>query len=103
MLSIPTEIKPAYDELVKSYKNYKRAENDYLLSKIPRYVSVPQFFDELGLKPSYQEMKQLAFLAEDISVARGKQVKRGESPIGVLYCFLEEILDEAFNEMTLEG
>lgn len=100
--TLPNELKQPYEDLVQSYYDFNRAREDYLTSKLPRYVSIPQFYSELGLLTNYDEMKELAFLAEGISVARGKTVKRGESPIGVLYCYLEEILDEAFDEMTLE-
>lgn len=100
--TIPQELTQPYQDLVKSYESFLKAREDYMVSKLPRYVSIPQFYAELGLLANYDEMKELAFIAEGISVARGKSIKRGESPIGVLYCYLEEILDESFDEMTLE-
>ena len=66
-----------------------------------RYVSIPQYFSELGLTATYNDMKKLAELARRASVRYAKPIRTGASEIGQLFCFYEGILDEAFEAMTL--
>lgn len=99
-MRLQNELNQPYQDLVKSYEKFMKARENYILSTLPRYVSVPRFFSELGLKPSYQEMKQLAVLAETKSRDQFMMVKVDTTEIGHLFCYRQEVLDQAFEELN---
>ena len=101
MLQIPEAVKAEYENLTQAYYIYKQSEQNFMLSKLPvRYISIPQYAEEINVCMDYEDMKELATIAKDVSVARGKPVRTGESAIGFLHCFHEAVLDEAFEEMV---
>lgn len=97
---LPTHLREDYSRIVHDYNKLINDVKDYQTSLIPRYVSIPRYFDELGLKPSYQDMLKLAEIAQN--QARG-QFKIGKTYIGDLLCFNEDLLDKCLDLMTLEG
>lgn len=99
---LPQDLRSRYEALQKSYKAFHTDLVDYQTSLLPRYVSIPQYFSELGLTATYNDMKKLAELARRASVRYAKPIRTGATEIGQLFCFYEEILDECFDTMTLE-
>lgn len=95
-----TELVAKKAALIDAYSAYKNAEREYMVAATPRYVSILQWCDENEIDMSYTEMKQLAELARAKSLLNAKPIKMGSTPIGTLYCFLENIVFSAFDEMT---
>lgn len=101
MRELPSDLQHRYNKLSQEYKAFAEDFRDYRLSTIPRYVSVMQYVDELGVQMNYDQYKELAEIARNLSVRYAKPIRQGSTEIGVLLCFLEELLDEAFEQMTL--
>lgn len=97
---LPQDLRSRYTELQKSYTNFKNDLHDYHMSKIPRYLSVPQFFTEHDIQVNYQEMRVLSDMARIASIRQMKPIRTGSSEIGMLFCFLEEILEDCYSDMT---
>jgi len=87
--------------LIDAYSAYKNAEREYMVASTPRYVSVLTYVDEIGVQMDYGQYKELAEKARRLSIRYAKPIRQGSTEVGVLLCFLEEVLDEAFEEMTL--
>lgn len=87
--------------LIDAYSAYKNAEREYMVASTPRYVSVLAYVDEIGVQMNYDQYKELAEIARGLSMRNAKPIRTGTTPIGTVYCFLEELLDEAFEQMTL--
>lgn len=101
LYNLPSDLQHRYTKLSQEYKSFAADLRDYRLSKIPRYVSVPQYIDEIGVQMDYDDMKEMAEIARGISLRQMNPIRTGTTPIGTLYCFLEEILDQAFEVMAL--
>lgn len=101
MRELPSDLQHRYTKLGQDYKQLQDDLREYQLSKVPRYVSAMQYVDEIGVQMDYDQYKELAEIARNLSIRYAKPIRQGSTEIGVLYCFLEEILDEAFEAMTL--
>ena len=90
-------------QAMKQYTDWidKQIEALYPPPKLTQiFLSIPRYFSDLNLQPTYDEMKELAVLADTESYYRGAKVKRVETPIGGLNCYLGEILDFCLESMT---
>lgn len=95
-----TELVAKKAALIDAYSAYKNAEREYMVAATPRYVSILQWCSENQIDMSYSEMKELAELAREESLRNAKAIKMGSTPIGSLFCFYEDIIFSAFDEMT---
>lgn len=99
---LPQDLRTRYTALQNSYNIFQNDLREYQLSTIPRFVSVPRYFVEIGVTPSYDDMLELAELAREYSLRQMKPIKTAVTSLGTLYCFLESVLDDAFDELTSE-
>lgn len=97
---LPQHLRQDYNNVANAYKKLLDDVQEYQTSLLPRYVSIPQWCFENEIEMSYPEMKELAELAREESLRNGKPIKMGSTPIGTLYCFYEDMLFLAFEEMT---
>lgn len=97
---IHSELVAKKSALIDAYSVYKNAEREYMVAATPRFVSILQWCDENEIDMSYPEMKQLAELSRANSLLNAKPIKMGSTPIGTLFCFLEDMIFSAFDEMT---
>lgn len=97
---LPSDLQHRYTKLSQDYKNFTEDLREYQLSKIPRYVSIPQWCSENEIVASYDEMKEMADIAREKSLRYVKPIKMGSTPIGTLFCFYEELVEAAFEELT---
>jgi hypothetical protein len=95
---LPQHLRQDYNNVANAYKKLLDDVQEYQTSLLPRYVSIPKFFEKLGLTASYQNMLKLGKMASER--AGIGQIKVGDTHIGQLRCFREELLDECFDEMT---
>lgn len=86
--------------LIDAYAAYKNAEREYMVAATPRYVSIPQWCSENEINVSYDEMKEIADIAREKSLRYAKPIKMGSTPIGTLFCFYEDLVESAFEEIT---
>lgn len=100
MHELLSDLQHRYTKLGQDYKQLQDDLREYQLSKIPKYYSIPNWLDDNGITASYDEMKELAELAREKSLRYAKPIRTGSTAIGTLYCFLEELIESAFNEMT---
>lgn len=96
---LPNHLRQDYTTVANAYKKLLDDIQDYQTSLLPRYVSIPRYFEELGLTASYQDMLKLGEMALQQSRSN---YKVGETALGQLRCFHEDILDKCFDLMTLE-
>lgn len=96
---VPVYFIQEHKRIVEKYNNLRRSIEEYQKSLLPRYVSIPKFFEELGLVATYEEMLKMGNMAA--SRAKLGEIKSGDTSIGVLYCFKESLLDECFDDMTI--
>lgn len=97
---LPQHLRQDYNSVANAYKKLLDDVKEYQTSLLPRYVSILQWCDENEIEMSYTEMKELADLAREESLRNGKQIKMGSTPIGNLYCFYEDVIFSAFEDMT---
>lgn len=97
---LPQHLRQDYNSVSNAYKKLLDDVKEYQTSLLPRYVSIPQWCDENEIDMSYTEMKELAELAREESLRDGKPIKMGSTPIGTLYCFYEDAIFSAFEDMT---
>lgn len=83
-----------YNTLCKAIERHRRVTSS-------RYVSVPKFFEELGLFATYTQMLEMGKMATER--AKIDDIVYDVTPIGVLYRFSEEVLDMCFEDMTVGG
>ena len=102
LAAMPKEFQTRYDNIRNEYLSLQDDINKYKVSQLPRYVSVLRFLDEIGLTSDYAEMTDLAERATLKSYAKGVPVRSGYTHLGVLNCYLEEILEDCLDEMMLE-
>lgn len=98
--TLPEHLQKRYAAIQQEWTDLQKDHQQYILESIPKYVSVPKYFEVLGLKPSYEEMKTLADLATDASRRSLKPIKTAMTSLGSLFCYYESILDSCFDEMT---
>lgn len=99
---LPQDLRTRYADLQQSYSSFQNDLREYQLSTIPRFVSVPRYFVEIGVTPEYDDMLELAELAREYSLRQMKPIKTAVTSLGTLFCFLESVLDDAFDELTSE-
>lgn len=97
---LPQHLRQDYNSVANAYKKLLDDVKEYQTSLLPRYVSIPQWCFENEIEMSYTEMKELAELAREESLRNGKPIKTGSTPIGTLYCFYEDVIFSAFEDMT---
>lgn len=56
---IPQHLRQDYNSVANAYKKLLDDVKEYQTSLLPRYVSIPKYFEELGLTASYQDMLKL--------------------------------------------
>lgn len=95
---LPNHLHQDYTTVANAYKKLLGDIQDYQTSLLPRFVSVPRYFEELGITATYENMLKLGKMASER--AGIGQIKVGDTHIGNLLCFREELLDECFEEMT---
>ena len=98
LTQLPQHLRQDYNNVANAYKKLLDDVKEYQTSLLPRYVSIPKFFEELDLTASYQDMLKLGKMASER--AGIGQIKVGDTHIGNLLCFKEELLDACFDEMT---
>lgn len=96
---LPQHLRQDYTTVANAYKKLLDDVKEYQTSLIPRYMSIPKYFEELGLTASYQDMLKLGEMALQQSRSN---YKVGETALGHLRCFHEDILDKCFDLMTFE-
>lgn len=95
---LPQHLRQDYNQVAGAYKKLLDDIQDYQTSLLPRYVSVPRYFEELGITAAYEDMLKLGKMASER--AGIGQIKVGDTHIGQLRCFREELLDACFDEIT---
>jgi hypothetical protein len=95
---LPNHLRQDYTTVANAYKKLLDDIQDYQTSLRPRFVSVPRYFEELGITATYENMLKLGKMASER--AGIGQIKVGDTHIGQLRCFREELLDECFEDMT---
>lgn len=98
---LPSHLRQDYTNVANAYKKLLDDVQDYQTSLIPRYVSIPRYFEELGITATYENMLKLGKMASER--AGIGQIKVGDTHIGNLLCFREEMLDMCFEDMTVGG
>jgi hypothetical protein len=83
-------------EEIAVFNNYLNKDAE---ENLPRYVSVPRYCDENELDLSYEDQCEMANIAYNKSRYLGTPIRRGETPIGELNCYLEEILEAVLEDM----
>lgn len=66
-----------------------------------RYLSIPQFFSELGLWATVEEMSDLADMCRTSAQASGIKIRYEQTSFGVLVTFTEATIDSCFDNMNL--
>lgn len=100
MRELLSDLQHRYTKLGQDYKQLQDDLREYQLSTIPRYVSILAYLDEVGVQMDYDEMKEFAEIARNTSMRYAKPIKTGATPLGTMYCFLEDVLADALEAMT---
>lgn len=99
---MPKEFQERYTQLFEEYAALNQEYTKHLTEAVPLYMSIPKYFEDLGFKPTYAEMRRMAELATRVSREYQKPVREGVTELGRLNCYYQGVLDKCLDLMTGE-
>ena len=99
-MQIPAHLKEDFKSIQEQLNKFNDDLRSAYIKSLPVYMSVPRYVAENQLSLSYEEQCEMGEEATKRSLAWHKPVRQGNTAIGTLNCYLEEILDSVLKDMT---
>ena len=98
--ALPQHLKERYNILIEDLLELQEDYEQHKRESVPTWYTVGRYVSEMNLTMDYDEQLEMAEKARGMSMRRMVVIRSVPTPLGALYAFREDILDEILDQMS---